>query len=91
MVFLKIIEPGDNNNLSFSEFLENIEQENVKKRIFVDQGTIFFEPKRSRINLKSGLKEYDRLRYSVTVPESDWPELKQTLEEKGYIFEIVDF
>jgi len=68
---LKIIEPGDDNHLSFSEFLENIEEDNVKMRIFVNQDTIFFEPKKSSIKLKSGLREYDRLRYSVTVPESD--------------------
>ena len=88
---IEIIEPDVDNNISFSEFLENLELGNVKNRLIIDRDVIYFEPIRSRIELKGGMREYDKIRYSVSIPESEWLKLKRTLEEKGFYFEISDF
>jgi hypothetical protein len=78
------------NEISYSDFLENIEIGNIKSQLFIECTVVFFEMKSSDVSLRNQRKFYDKVTYSSRVNPKALTGLIIKLTEKGYQIEFLE-
>lgn len=78
------------NEISYSEFMENVEIGNIKSQLFIECTVVLFEMKNSEVNLKNQRKYYDKVSYSSRVNPKALTGLIIKMMERGYQIEFLE-